>query len=31
VVAAFLGSKAAAVLHVKSSKIALSANGVMKA
>ena len=30
VVAAFLSSKGAAVLHVKSSKIALSANGVLK-
>ncbi len=29
-VAEFLGSKGAAVLHVKSSKIALSANGVLK-
>jgi acetolactate synthase I/II/III large subunit len=29
VVAAFLGSKGAAVLHVKSSKVALSANGVL--
>jgi acetolactate synthase I/II/III large subunit len=30
VVAAFLASEGAAVLHVKSSKIALSANGVLK-
>jgi acetolactate synthase I/II/III large subunit len=30
VVAAFLASKGAAVLHVKSSKVALSANGVLK-
>ena len=30
VVAAFLAAKGAAVLHVKSSKVALSANGVLK-
>ena len=30
VVAAFLAAEGAAVLHVKSSKVALSANGVLK-